>query len=105
MLNKYGKIIHEQLSLKIIEKVNNFDKLGETHFLPHKAVITDEKETTKIWVAFDVICPRRKGKPSLNDILHAEPPLTSLLFDVMGKFGSYNYAIVSDTEKVFLQKV
>ena len=52
---------------------------------------------------FDACCPSRKGGPSLNDVLHAEGPLTPLLFDVMCKFRSYNYAIVSDIEKAFLQ--
>ena len=52
---------------------------------------------------FDACWPSRKGRPSLNDVLHAGGPLTPLLFDVMCKFRSYNYAIVSDIEKAFLQ--
>ena len=47
MLNEYDKIINEQLNLNIIEKVNKFDKIGETHYHPHKVVVRDEKETTK----------------------------------------------------------
>ena len=90
LLNEYDKIISEQLNLNIIEKVNSFDKIGETHYLPHKVVIRDEKETTKIRVMLDACCPSRKGGPSLNDVLHAGGPLTSLLFDVMCKFRSYN---------------
>ena len=88
--------------MNIIEKVNNFDKIREAHYLPHKAVIRDKKETTKIRVVFDASCPSRKDGPSLNDILHAGPPLTPLLFDVMCKFRSYNNALVSDIEKAFL---
>ena len=46
----------------------------------------------------DASCPSGKGGPSLNDILHA---LSPLLFHVMFKFRSYNYAIVTDIEKHF----
>ena len=66
-------------------------------------VIRDKKETTKILLVFDASLPSRKDGPSLNDILHGGWSLTSLLFDVTCKFQSYNYAIVSDLEKVFLQ--
>ena len=52
---------------------------------------------------FDASCPSRKGGPSLNSILHAGPPLTPLLFDVMCNFQSYNCATVSYIEKAFLQ--
>ena len=96
LLSKYDKFMNEQLHLNIIEKVKNFDKIGETHYLPHKAVTRDEKERTKLWVVFDASCPSRKHGPSFNDILHAGPLLTPLLFDI-------NCAIVSDIEEVFLQ--
>ena len=52
---------------------------------------------------FDASCPSRKGGPSLNVVLHAEPPLAPLLFDVMCNFRSYNCTIISDIEKAFLQ--
>ena len=83
LLNKYGKIINEKLNLNIIEKVNYFDKIGETHYLPHKHVIRNEKEWKKIRVVHDASCPSRNVGSSLNDILHAGPPL---LFDIMWKF-------------------
>ena len=101
MLNKYDKIINDQLNLKIIEKVNNLDEFMENHYLPHKAVIRGEKEKTKNWMVFDSSCLSAKGGSSLNVILHTEPPLTLLLFGVMCKFRSYNDAIVSDIEKYF----
>ena len=42
---------------------------------------------------FDANCPSRKGGPSLNVVLHAEP----------WNFRSYNCTIISDIEKAFLQ--
>ena len=56
------------MNLKIIEKVSNFDKIGEAHYLPHKSVIKDEKNATKIRVLFDVSCPSRKGGLSLTSV-------------------------------------
>ena len=63
LLNEYDKIINEQLNLNIIEKVNNFDKIGETRYLPQKPLIRDEKETTKIRVVLDASFLSRKGEP------------------------------------------
>lgn len=54
-------------------------------------VIWDEKVTTKIRVVVDASRPSRKDGPSLNDIMHGGPSLTSLLFNVMCKFRSYNF--------------
>ena len=73
----------------------------KNNYLPHKAVIRGEKETTKNWMVFDSNCLSAKGGSSLNAILHTELPLTPLLFDVMCKFRPYNDAIVSDIEKHF----
>ena len=52
---------------------------------------------------FDASCSSRKGGSPVNDILHAGLLVTPLLFDVMCKFRSYDYAIVSGIEKAFLQ--
>ena len=52
---------------------------------------------------FDASCTSRKARSSLNDILHAGPPFNIFLFDVMSKFRSYTYAVVSSIEKEFLQ--
>lgn len=82
-LSKYDKFINEQLHLNIIKKVNNFDKISETHYLPHKAVTRDEKERTKLWVVFDASSTSRKRGPSFNNILHVGPLLTPLLFDII----------------------
>ena len=99
---EYDKIIKEQRNLKVIETAGDY-KPGETHYLPHRPVIKPNKETTKIRIVFDASCKSRQGGPSLNDILEPGPSLTPQLLDVLLRFRCYNYAMVGDIEKAFLQ--
>lgn len=46
ILIEYDKIFEEQLSLNIIEEVNNSNKFNICHNLPHHPVFTPEKSTT-----------------------------------------------------------
>eukprot|EP00795_Rhopilema_esculentum_P005667 gene5667-10907_t len=49
VLNEYDKIISDQLKNGIIERVDptvNFD-VGKTHYLPHRAVVREDKTTTR----------------------------------------------------------
>ena len=54
LLFEYDRIISEYLSMGIIEKVplNQNIEPGTIHFLPHRAVIKSERETTKLRVVF-----------------------------------------------------
>ena len=54
LLFEYDRIISDYLSMGIIEKVplNQNIEPGTIHFLPHKAVIKSERETTKVRVVF-----------------------------------------------------
>ena len=79
----------EQKNLNAVEKVTDYE-VGATHYLPHRSVIREDKETTKTRILFDASCKIRVGGPSLNDILESGPPLTPLLADVLLRFRSFN---------------
>ena len=55
LIEQYDNIIKEQKRENIIEEVSNDNEAveGVTHYLPHKAVIRDDKETTKMRMVFD----------------------------------------------------
>ena len=49
---------------------------GQSHYLPHRPVIREDKETTKIRPIFDASC--KVNVPSLNDYLYSGPNLLSV---------------------------
>ena len=68
--------------------------------MPHREVVQSDKQTTKLRIVFEA-SPKRDS-PSLNDCLHAGPPLTPLLMDIMMRFGCHQIALVGDIEKALL---
>ena len=53
-LKRYDAVIQEQLKRGIIEKVDHRTTEGKlTHYIPHPAVITPQKTTTKIRIVYD----------------------------------------------------
>ena len=82
LLEKYDKIIQEQLAEGIIEKVTDKPK-GKEFYIPHKPVIRESAESTKIRIVFDGSARANKRSPSLNDCLETRPPLQNLLWNVL----------------------
>ena len=102
LLIEYDRIIHEQKNLEIIEHAGDY-KVNGTHYLPHRPVIREDKESTKVRMVFDASAKSRKNGPSLNDVLETGPSLTPLLFDVLLRYRGFNDVVIADIEKAFLQ--
>ena len=100
---EYQKVIETQLESGIIEKVNDTEpvEVGKVCYLPHKAVIRENKETTKVRVVFDASAKTPEG-PSLNDCMHAGPSLLPKLMDILLHFRLKRVGLISDIEKAFL---
>ena len=96
------KIINGQKNLNIVENVTDY-KVDATHYLPHRPVIREDKESTKTRIVFNASCKSTVEGPSLNDAFESGPSLTLLLTDVLLRFCSLNYVLVSDIEKAFHQ--
>jgi len=73
---------------------------GEVHYLPHHAVIRQDKETTKLRVVYNASA--RSGGPSLNDCLYTGPKFNQNVFDILLRFCSYQVVLTTDIEKAFL---
>ena len=101
VLKEYDNVIREQINLGIIEDVteSNPKPLGKAHYLPHRAVVRQDKSTTKLRIVYDASA-RSKG-PSLNDCLHSGPSVLPLLFDILLRFRVNRVALVADIEKAF----
>ena len=99
---KYNEIISQQAKEGIIAKVSELEPASKVHYLPHRAVVREDAETTKVRVVYDASCKSGKSGVSLNDCLHVGPALTPLIFDVLLRFKINPVAVVSDIEKAFL---
>ena len=101
ILQKYNDILKEQMRLGNIEPADQLSNVGEVCYLPHRAVIREDKETTKLRIVFDASA--KGNSPSLNDCLQKGPQLTPLLFDIIVRFRSQLVALSADIEKALNQ--
>ena len=104
LLSEYDKIINDYENEGIIESVNENESraFNTTHYLPHRPVIRNDKETTKVRIVYDA--SSRIGKESsLNDLLEPGPCLLPLLWCILIRFRLGAIAIVADIKQAFLQ--
>ena len=101
LLKEYDKIFKEQEQMGIIEPVATTDEAS--YFLPHHAVVRQDKETSKVRVVFDGSARPSKDDLSLNECLEKGPNLVPNLFDTIIKFRGYPVGLVADVEKAFHQ--
>lgn len=69
-----------------------------THYLPHYAVVCQDKSTTKVHV---VSSTKSANNPSLNNCLFEGPSSNQLIFDPIVRFWSYKAPLTADLEKHF----
>ncbi|XP_028413520.1 uncharacterized protein LOC114536353 [Dendronephthya gigantea] len=83
VLQEYHKVIEDQLNTGVVELVEEVDgkSPGHVHYLPHKEVVRNDKDTTKLRIVYDASA--KKTGPSLNDCLYVGPPLTPLIFNIL----------------------
>ena len=67
LLKEYDGVIREQLTKGIVEVVGDLSpqEHKRIHYLPHHAVIREEKQTTKLRIVYDASA--KSTGPSLND--------------------------------------
>ncbi|VDM57162.1 unnamed protein product [Angiostrongylus costaricensis] len=105
MFQNYHETIKEQLDQNIIEEVDESIPTREAiiHYLPHQAVLTPNKETTKLRTVYDASAHLKKA-PSLNDVIHQGPLFLPKIYDILLRFRIGNVAMICDVEKAFLCK-
>ena len=103
MLKKYDNVIKQQTEAGVVEEVDETDSgtPGSTHFIPHRAVLKEDRATTKLRVVYDA-SSKRSGYASLNDCLETGPNLAPLIFDILLRFRMKKVALIGDLEKAFL---
>jgi len=102
LFDKYDEIIQEQLDEGIVERVEEDPKERE-FYIPHKPVVRETAETTKVRIVFDASAKANENSPSLNECLETGPPMQNLLWDVLVRNRLKPIALVGDLKQAFLQ--
>ena len=103
ILHDYDQIFSEYEENGIIERVPSDEvarETGQVHYLPHRPVIRNDKQTTKIRAVFDASC--KVSGPSLNECLYSGPNLIAKIFDILLRFRLNKIGILADIKQAFL---
>ena len=68
--------------------------------MPHRAVLREDRETTKVRIVFDASA-KYQNELSLNDILNRGPCLLPYIFDILIRFRLKKVRVAADIRKVF----
>lgn len=80
-IEEYDAVIRGQIEEGIVEKAPEVPTSKE-FYIPHKCVIKESSETTKLRVVYDASARANPEAPSLNECLYTGPPLQNKLWDV-----------------------
>lgn len=101
-IDDYNAVIQEQLAEGIVERAPNSVE-GREFYIPHKGVVRETAESTKLRIVYDASARAWDGAPSLNECRNTGPPLQNQLWSVLVR-GRFNpVAITGDIKKAFLQ--
>ena len=102
LCKEYDDIIADYAKNDIIEKVDHEGGEGLVHYLPHRPVIREDRETTKVRIVFDAASKVSKDEPSLNECLYSGPCLLPSLYEILLRFRMGKIGLVSDVQQAFL---
>ena len=102
LLAQYDQIIQDQLETGIVERVTS-EPVGREFYVPHKPVIRESTESTKLRIVFDASAKANEKSPSLNDCLETGPALQNFLWDVLVPNRLKPIALAGDLKQAFLQ--
>jgi hypothetical protein len=72
-IEEYDAVIRTQLEEGIVEEAPKTTSNKE-FYIPHKGIVKESSETTKLRVVYDASAKSDPATPSLNDCLYAGPP-------------------------------
>ena len=85
----------------MVNEVQPHGQPGTVHYIPHREVVREDKNTTKLTVVYDA-SSKQPLQCSLNECLEPGPSLIPLIFDVLVRFRLRKIALIGDLDKAFL---
>ena len=98
----YDAVIEQQHEQGIVEPAND-KPIGKEYYIPHKEVVRESAQSTKLRVIYDASAKASPDSPSLNDCLYAGPSLQNKLWEILVRARSFPVTITGNIEKAFLQ--
>ena len=102
LFTQYDQIIKDQEAQGIIERAEH-EPGGRSFYLPHKPVVRQAAESTKVRVVYDASAKPNNNAPSLNECLETGPPLQNLIWDVLARNRVRPISLAGDLKQAFLQ--
>ena len=102
LFEQYDEIIKDQEEKGIVEQVHH-EPESKAFYLPHKHVVRQAAESTKVRVVYDASTRANSASPSLNDCLEKGPPLQNLIWDILTRNRVRPITLAGDIEQAFLQ--
>jgi hypothetical protein len=68
LIEDYNTVIEQQKQQGIVEPANN-EATGKIFYLPHKEVVRESAQSTKLRVVYDASAKASPASPSLNECL------------------------------------
>ena len=99
---EYDQKIRSQLAEGIVEVAPKV-ATGKEFYIPHKAVIKEEAESTKLRVVYDCSSRPNSSCPSINECLESGPSLYNKLRDILVRNRMLPIALTGDMKEAFLQ--
>ncbi|XP_063831745.1 uncharacterized protein LOC135080954 [Ostrinia nubilalis] len=101
--NQYAKVMEEYLTLGHMELVPEDQRIkSDSVYLPHHAVVREDKTTTKVRVVFNASSPGSNGI-SLNNDLMVGPRLQLDLRHIVMRWRRHPIAVIADIVKMYRQ--
>jgi hypothetical protein len=102
LTERYDNIIRDQVEAGIVEKAPDMP-VNKEFYIPHKCVVKENAETTKLRIVYDASARATPDSPSLNDCLHSGPSLQNKLWDVLIQQRAFPVMVSADIRQAFLQ--
>ncbi|KAK3751387.1 hypothetical protein QZH41_002580 [Actinostola sp. cb2023] len=80
-----------------------YDAVTQEFYIPHKPIVKETFETTKLRVVYDASARGSATGPSLNDCLDIGPPLQNQIWKVLVCARFHGIVVAGDIRKAFLQ--
>ena len=98
----YAEIIEERKAEGVVEAADQ-PVQGVEFYIPHKPVIREGAESSKMRIVYDASAKSHVDAPSLNECLYAGPPLQNKLWNVLVRARVHPVVFTGDMKKAFLQ--